>query len=175
MNVYDLLTSEQTDLELEVHSIHRVIGLTLQPFFLDFIENGNTINIGECHDNVLIDYATVSVILGHIWDNAAKYMWKNSSLDLNFSLEHDFLLVDIAMTSLMVNKYEKESIFHEEYSGHWAKHIGLDGSGIGMFYAKKLTEMNHGTIEFIAGDESFRLDGIPYAHNKIILKLQREM
>lgn len=174
MDVYNLLNSGIEKLEMHEHSIHKVIGITLQPFFLDFIENNNNVQIGSCFENVLIDYATISVVLGHIWDNAAKYMGINSILDISFISELDFLIVEISMQSLKVNDEEIENIFSENYSGYWAKQTGINGHGIGMFYAKKLAEMNEGELQFIAGNNViYSLEGVPYAKNTLKLKLKK--
>jgi signal transduction histidine kinase len=77
------------------------------------------------------------------------------------------------MTSILVLKNEINDIFLEHYSGFWAKETEMNGHGIGMFYAKRLIEMNKGRIEFVPGEELYRLNGIPYAHNTIIIELKR--
>jgi hypothetical protein len=68
------------------------------------------------------------------------------------------------MTSIVILTDEINDIFSENYSGYWATETGLNGHGIGMFYAKKLIELNNGEITFIPGKESYRLNGIPYAN-----------
>jgi len=173
MDVYELLNNPFDYLELQEHSIHKVVGTTLQPFWLDFVENKNPIHIGVCHENVMIDYPTISVVLGHIWDNAAKYLGVNSPLNIEFKVENDFVAVEISMQSIKIESNEYIKIFEENYSGYWADYSGRNGHGIGMFVSKKLVEMNRGKLEFVCGNESYRLDGIPYANNKIILKIQR--
>lgn len=172
MDVYELLNNPFEYLEPEVHSIHRVVGTTIRPFWLDFVQNNNPINMGMCYENVLIDYPTISVVLGHIWDNAAKYIGVNSPLNINFTTNSEYVNVEISMQSIKVEQHECERIFEENYSGKWAGNSGKEGNGIGMYISKKLVEMNKGILEFIRGNEAYRLDGIPYANNKIILKLQ---
>ena len=174
MDVYELLNDPFDFLELQEHSIHRVVGTTIRPFWLDFVQNNNPINMGMCYENVLIDYPTISVVLGHIWDNAAKYIGVNSPLNINFSTSSDYVILEISMQSIKVEQYECEKVFEENYSGRWAGCSGKDGDGIGMYISKKLIEMNKGIMEFICGNEVYRLDGIPYANNKIILKFLKK-
>lgn len=173
MDVYELLNNPFEYLELEVHSIHRVVGTTIRPFWLDFVENKNPIHMTDCRESVLIDYPTISVVLGHIWDNAAKYIGVNSPINIEFLTNPEFVIVEISMQSIMVGNHECEKIFEENYSGDWATQSDKQGHGIGMYVSRKLVEMNRGEFEFICGSEAYRLDGIPYANNKIILKLQK--
>ena len=79
----------------------------------------------------------------------------------------------MSMQSIKVENYECSKIFEENYSGHWAGFSGRNGHGIGMYVSKRLAEMNRGKLEFFCGNESYRLDGIPYANNKISLKLPK--
>lgn len=174
MDAYELLNSPFEYLDLQEHSIHRVIGTTIRPFWLDFVQNKNPINMGMCYENVLIDYPTVSVVLGHIWDNAAKYIGVNSPLSITFTANLEYVIVEIAMQSIKVEQHECEKIFEENYSGQWADRSGKDGDGIGMYVSKKLIEMNKGIMEFICGIEAYRYNGIPYANNKIVLKFLKK-
>ena len=173
MNVFDLINSNIEELDLQKHSIHKVVGITLQPFFLDFIQNSNHINIGNCYEDVLIDYSTFSVVLGHIWDNASKYMGIESELNILFRSDSTSVIIEISMQSLYIEESEAEAVFMKNYSGTWANKASLNGYGIGMYYAKKLTEMNGGSIVLQRGDLSYMIGGLPYANNKIIIRLQK--
>lgn len=82
------------------------------------------------------------------------------------------MLIEIKMVSILVEPDEVDKIFTEKYSGKWSTRSGLSGYGIGMYYAKKLTELNEGTIKFIPGSKKFAYDGIPYAENKIKIILK---
>ena len=77
------------------------------------------------------------------------------------------------MNSILVEQEELDRIFLEKYSGHWVTEFELQGHGIGMYYAKRLIELNNGSIVFKAGKEKYKYDGIPYADNTIEITLQK--
>lgn len=54
--------------------------------------------------------------------------------------------------------------------------MGKDGHGIGMFYIKRLTELNEGIFSIKAGDEKIYFEGVPYAYNsfKIVLRIAED-
>ena len=91
---------------------------------------------GNCSSmlNLRVDYPTISVILGHLWNNAIKYVHPNSTLDINFHSNGKHLVTKIKMFSLKIENEEIDDIYKEGYSGKWAKMISKEGHGIGMFY-----------------------------------------
>ena len=175
MTVHDYINADAIKLEIYPHSIHRIIKLSLQPYFLEFVENKIDIKINDCYEKVLVDYPTISVILGHLWNNAIKYVHPNSTLDINFHSNGKHLVTKIKMFSLKIENEEIEDIYKEGYSGKWAKMISKEGHGIGMFYIKRLTEMNGGYLNVQAGITVTKINGIPYAYNEFCLSLPREI
>lgn len=173
MEVYDIMNTETANLNIIEHPIRKVIDLSVQSFFLELLDKNINIKNGMSTDKVLIDFPTFSVVLGHILDNTVKYAAENSLLEISFVSAQDKLKVRFSMTSILVNLDEINMIFDEKYSGQWASEIGLQGHGIGMYYAKKLIELNRGTIEFIAGKEKYKLNGVPYADNIIEITLNK--
>ena len=171
MTVHDYINADNIKLEKYSHSMHRIVKLSLQPYFLEFVENNIDIKIGDCYTNVLIDYPTISVVLGHLWNNAIKYIYKGSSLDISFYCNENNLTTSIKMYSLKIENDEIEDIYTEGYSGKWAKMISKDGHGIGMFYIKHLIEMNGGYFSINAGVNVTNINGIPYANNEFLLSL----
>ncbi len=173
MEVYDIMNTETANLNIIEHPIRKVIDLSVQSFFLDLLDKNINIKNGMSTDKVLIDFPTFSVVLGHILDNTVKYAAENSLLEISFASVKDKLKIRFSMTSVLVNIDEIEMLFDEKYSGKWVSEFGLQGHGIGMYYAKKLIELNRGTIEFIAGREKYKLNGVPYADNVIEITLNK--
>ena len=171
MTVHDYINSDNIKLEKYSHSMHRIVKLSLQPYFLEFVEKGIDIKIGDCYEKVSIDYPTISVVLGHIWNNAIKYIYKDSSLDINFNTSKNNLITTIKMYSLKIEEDEIEDIYTEGYSGKWAKKIEEDGHGIGMFYIKHLIEMNDGSFSIKTGTNITNINGIPYVNNEFLISL----
>lgn len=171
MEVYDIMNSEKVNLNILEHNVRKVIDLSIQPFFLDFLDKKISIKIDNTTEKVLADFSTLSVVLGHVFDNAVKYIAPDTELKITFSNTDEKLTLIISMISIYVENDEIEEIFKEQYSGRWAEEMGLSGYGIGMFYAKKLMKINDGDIRFIAGNEDYKINGIPYAKNKIEITL----
>lgn len=172
LDVFELFDCEHIKLNLDVHKIHKVVNLAMQAFWIDFINRKIKVNIGSCNEDVLIDYTSFSVVLGHLFDNATKYVLDNSDINISFVRNGDILTMNMYMTSIMVEPDEIEAIFREKYSGKWSTYSSLSGYGIGMYYVKKITELNGGTIEFIRGEKRFLLQNIPYADNLIKIYLR---
>lgn len=165
MDVYDYLQNSKGMLDFHRHPIHKVVKLSLQPFFLDFLEKKISIDYGECKDYVTIDFSSISVVLGHFWNNAVKYSVKDAKLGIEFVSQKDCVAMKVSMASLQITDEDYENMFEEGYSGYWAKAQALDGSGIGMYYIKRLMNLNKGEFTIERGKNNFLVDGIPYSTN----------
>lgn len=171
MTVYDLIEEPNPRLEIYSHGIHKVVKLSFQPYFLEFLDKGIHLQSDQCFDRVLVDYPSLSVVLGHIWNNAIKYTKHNSIITITYSNNLHSVTTEIKMLSLYIEPDERDRIMREGESGSWAKRTGKDGHGIGMFYIKRLTELNKGHFTLIAGNTKTYDDGIPYSYNSFRIEL----
>ena len=174
--VYEMFNTDDPYLDFYDHQIHKVLILTLNPFWLDLVENKVNINIQAFYEKVRIDYKSISVALSHIFDNASKYLMPHSEFNASFSSSDASIIVQFDMTSLKVEQDELQNIFTEFNSGRWATKMKLEGDGIGMFVIKKLVELNNGKIEFIANYDnksSVIFNGVPYENNRIKIYLDK--
>jgi signal transduction histidine kinase len=175
-DVHDMIASNAPYLEFNAHSIHKVVVLVLSPFWLDLVQKGIHIEVGECHDKTTIDYKSLSVALCHLFDNATKYMAPNSTLKISFAVESGSLMLTLAMLSIRIPPEELQHICDENFSGELSKKLGLAGSGIGMFVVKRLVEMNKGKLSVEPdADTKHRetVKGIPYEVNRFTIQLRR--
>lgn len=173
-DVYDMLDQEQPYLDFTYHSLHRVVILTLNPFWLDLVENNVNIVISPCNDRILLDYKTISVALSHIFDNTAKYIMPKSDFTIKFDKSIDTIMISFDMISVKVEENELEKLFEENVSGKWAEECKLSGDGIGMYMVNKLIKLNKGKINFKRDVNKFlrtNLNGIPYENNIIEISL----
>lgn len=173
-DVYEMLETENPYLDFSKHSIHKVLILTLNPFWLDLVERNITINIDAYHGLVTIDYKSISVVLSHLFDNMSKYIMPYSTLHISFNESGEKVSIIMEMTSLKIEAAELDKIFLENYSGNWAKELDLDGDGIGMYIVDKLTKLNKGEVDFeINFDKrsTIFLDHVPYENNRITIRL----
>ena len=146
MNVYDFLENPNGEIQLTNHQIHKIVKLSLQPFFLDFIENKIRLNIHECREIVRIDYPSISVVFGHMWSNAIKYTARDTEIEIDFLVSDQYVDLIISSFSTAIEDDELGYIMEEGYSGKWSKAMNRSGNGIGLYYMKYLTELNGGTF-----------------------------
>lgn len=175
-DVYDMLNKEDPYLDFYHHQIHKVVVLTLNPFWLDLIEKNITISLQPFNETTYIDYKSVSVALSHIFDNTTKYILPHSELKISFTNNQDYISIVFNMMSVKVSQDEIEEIFLENVSGYWTQKYYLSGDGIGMFMVNKLIKLNNGeTIFKINQNETKNIEymGIPYENNIIELKFKK--
>jgi signal transduction histidine kinase len=94
-----------------------------------------------------------------------KYSVKDARLGIEFVSQKDFVAMKVSMASLQITDEDYENMFEEGYSGYWAKAQALDGNGIGMYYIKRLMNLNKGEFIIERGKNNFLVDGIPYSTN----------
>ena len=175
-DVYEMLDQENPYLDFSEHPIHKVVLLTLNPFWLDLVENGVNINIQSCYGRTALDYKTMSVSLSHIFDNITKYILPESDLNISFEDTSKYIKLVFDMISLRVEESELENIFTENVSGKWSENTGLAGNGIGMFVVKRLVLLNKGTVafrSFVDKSKSVIFENVPYDNNIIEIKLNK--
>ena len=176
-DVYEMIDNDNPYLDFSEHPIHKVLILTLNPFWLDLVEQKVNIVIQPFYEKVYIDYKSISVSLSHIFDNTTKYILPNSELNISFSTSQNVVSIKFTMTSLKVEEDEIEDIFKERISGKWSKENDTSGDGIGMFMVKKLILLNNGRIKFrknINNNSAINFNGIPYENNCIEIELNKK-
>lgn len=174
-DVYEMLDQENPLLNFAEHPIHKVLTLTINPFWLDLIEKKTNIIIQEFYEKIVIDYKTMSVALSHIFDNATKYILPSSDFKINFENNSETIKIIFDMVSLKIEPEELSEIFKENVSGKYAGENGMSGDGIGMFITKKLIELNKGNVilKVNVNPNLARIyEDLPYENNilEIILK-----
>ena len=91
-----MLDQENPYLDFSEHAIHKVVLLTLNPFWLDLVENGVNINIQPFYDRTILDYKTMSVSLCHIFDNITSFCKNYHSLCQTQFLKFHLLRNEVA-------------------------------------------------------------------------------
>lgn len=167
-SIYEKLLQGDLKLDKRNHNIRDVIMIVLYTFFKDFNERNVYINIEEYYEKVYVDFESIQVAIYHIIENASKYVSPNTDAYIKFNIERGVQYITFEMTSLYIHPDEEKDIFNEGYSGVLAQNLKLAGKGIGMYRAKRLIELNEGTLTVEAGDQ---ISGSNYANNKFIITL----
>lgn len=171
-SIYEKLLQggEKLNLEKRNHNIRDVIMIVLYMFFNDFNEKDVYIDVEEYYEKVSVDFESFQVAIYHLIENAAKYIAPKTNANITFRIEKHIQYIFFEMTSLYINQDEESEIFNEGYSGIVAKQQKKAGKGIGMYRAKRLIELNKGTLTVEAG-EAIKINGTDYANNKFIIAL----
>lgn len=175
-DVYEMLDQKTPYLDFVEHPIHKVVILTLNPFWLDLIENKVVINIQPFSERIIIDYKTISVALSHIFDNATKYIMPHTEFKVIFENTNENIIIKFDMISLEVKDDEIAEIFKENVSGKCAKENELAGDGIGMYMIKKLIKLNNGSVSFYKNvdiSKKTSYNKLPYENNIIEVRLPK--
>lgn len=176
-DVYDMLSLERPNLEFYTHNPHKLVLLVLNPFWLEFIEKGVRIDVKECDGEICVDYKSVSVVFSHIFENASKYIARDSYFKISFVNQAEFIDIHFDMTSLKIKPEEKEKIFNEDYSGEFSKSTTLAGNGIGLSIVKKLVEYNNGSVKIDIDtdtNQKIKIMNIPFERNRFIISLPKK-
>lgn len=122
-DVFDKLYKTDPGLSFYVHPVHKIILMTLNSFWLDFLELEIEVDIQSTNKKLLLDYNSFSVALGHIFDNATKYALPKTKISVWFyeNVIEDHFDINIDMISLKVDNCDKEKIFQEGFSAKYAQ------------------------------------------------------
>jgi K+-sensing histidine kinase KdpD len=172
-SIYNKMDRNDAVLDLSSHPIKRVILNILHTFFVDFTKNTIYVSVADYSGKVKIDYESIQVALYHLIENASKYTMPNSNIEISFSEIGQQVNVSFKMRSLHISPDEKDKIFDEGYSGKAACNCQLNGDGIGMWQINQMVKLNNGKVTIKCGQEILKINDVPYAHNEIILTLDK--
>lgn len=168
LTVYDILNGSNSKTDIKPYKAYDLVKVVFHEFNADFKEKNIYVDIGKSYDEILIDYDTFKVALYYLFENAVKYTRPDSTIRFEFIRQPDTLTINMHMTSILVSPDELGSIFQEGYSGEMALRLHKEGSGIGLYRARKLFDLNSATITFEAGTAiRSEIDGIQYTANLI--------
>ena len=168
-----LSTTPHLPPQIKPHKIHKVIKNVLITFFQEAMERDIYWNLQDTSESVLMDYELVSVALYRLFENCVKYCAPNSTVEISFQSVGSCLDVFLTMTSILILSEEETKIFDEGISGASAKRYSLNGSGIGLYIARRLLELNETKIIVSAGTQRKQIRGIDYAENRFKLTFVR--
>ena len=173
-SVYDKLVKGEVELNRRPYNIRDVVMTVLYPFFEDFSNKNVVVTVEDYYDSIPIDFESVQVALYHIIENMSKYIQRNTNANISVRKNNNQLLVDFQMHSLYIEQEEVDMIFIEGFSGKNAKKAHLNGEGIGMYRAKKLVELNGGSLSVKAGPVDTIDNNLEYALNQFIINLPQQ-
>lgn len=175
-SVFKKLFDINPDLQKREHNVHKVLMNVFYLFFPDFTDKNVKVTIGDNNNKYIafFDYESLHVALYHLIENAAKYIKQNTTLTVGINNYEEMSEIIFDMISIEITQSERTKIFEEGVSGYIATQIGKSGLGIGMSMAKKIIELNSGSIEIRTYPETMEnIMGVKFQKNEFIIKLPK--
>jgi len=96
--------------------------------------------------SVWCDRQKISHVISNLLDNAVYYT-RQGSVTVSYELDgKDFLKISVKDTGAGISEADKKKLFQKFSRGQNATNLRPDGSGLGLFIAKKIVEDNHGKM-----------------------------
>jgi signal transduction histidine kinase len=96
---------------------------------------------------VWCDLQKITHVISNLLDNAVHYTIKGK-ITVYYELEDDFLKINVKDTGTGISEIEHDKIFQKFSRGASALGMNPNGSGLGLYIAKKVVEGNGGTMSF---------------------------
>jgi light-regulated signal transduction histidine kinase (bacteriophytochrome) len=175
-SVFRKLFDSNPDLQIREHNVHKVLMNIFYLFFSDFTDKNVRVKIGDNKNKYFasFDYESFHVAIYHVIENAAKYIKPKTILNVEIKNVGGFIDIVMDMISLEIKKGESDRIFEEGISGEMACRIGKAGDGIGMNRAKKILELNSGSVSVNPHcDTAETFMGVNYQRNIFTISLPK--
>jgi adenosyl cobinamide kinase/adenosyl cobinamide phosphate guanylyltransferase len=164
---------ERSQLEKRQHKLRNVLLNTLHTFFSDFSKRDIYVNVADFFHQLFFDYETIQVAFYHLLENAAKYTYPKSKINITANEDNKYVSLVFEMTSAYVSPEEREEIMKEGVSGIMARKMNANGDGIGMWRINQMMEINNGQFQVNFGPATISIMGLDFAKNTFILKFKR--
>ncbi len=103
------------------------------------------------HDNLIVEIEKEKIreVVNNLLTNAIKYTPPGGVIKIQSEIKDDLLTVSIEDNGIGITEEEKKRLFKqfgkiERYGMGWD--IGIDGTGMGLYIAKKIVELHHKKI-----------------------------
>jgi len=112
------------------------------------------INISDRIPSMLADKDKFQQIMTNLIENAAKYSDENSVITVNAETEQEFVAVKVVNTGIGIEEGDFERIFEKFSRADNPLTRKTEGSGLGLYITKNLTEKMGGTISVQSKDST---------------------
>jgi signal transduction histidine kinase len=102
---------------------------------------------------VWCDSNKITHVVSNLLDNAVFYTYKGG-VTVYYELENDFLKINVKDTGAGISENDRSKIFQKFTRGSGALGMNPNGSGLGLYIAKKVVEGNGGTMSFYSEGEN---------------------
>jgi signal transduction histidine kinase len=100
--------------------------------------------------DVWCDLKKITHVISNLLDNAVYYTYKGKITASYELIGEDFLKISVKDSGAGIAEQDQKKIFQKFSRGSGASGMRPDGSGLGLFIAKKIVEGNGGEISFMS-------------------------
>lgn len=119
---------------------------------------------------LLIDEAKMRQVVMNYVDNALFYSADNSTIDISLSRNRNNLIFKVKDTGIGVPRAEKSQLFSKFYRASNARKRRPDGTGVGLYLAKKIIDAHQGKILFESSEGKGSMFGFSLPIDKLLVK-----
>jgi signal transduction histidine kinase len=101
---------------------------------------------------ISLDEDKIRQVIMNFCDNALYYSKEGSSIDVTLTAQKDSVTFRVKDNGIGVPKSEQEGLFTKFFRASNAKKQRPDGTGVGLFLAKKVVDAHGGTLIFQSGE-----------------------
>lgn len=106
-------------------------------------------------------------------DNSVKYSPNNRTIEVTFQEEASHINVHVKSLGPRIEAHEKDSIFNREIRGEAAIKSGQSGSGIGLYFARRLLKSIGGSITVMQSSAPIALQAKQFFETTFSLKFEK--
>jgi two-component system phosphate regulon sensor histidine kinase PhoR len=135
-------------LNIEEFDVHQMIGSVIPNICLEKSDHEVKVNynFGAAHPVINADMMFVTGVVSSITENALKYTNGNPELTIGTSDFRDGLLISISDNGIGMSRESVKHVFNKFYRVPTGAIHNVKGFGLGLYYAKVMTEAHGGFI-----------------------------
>jgi hypothetical protein len=141
-------------------------------YCLNSLFRGKNIDINfrhSCYDEILA-YDIFELLPFIIFENCYKYSPPSSKIDVFFEKNCNTLTICVKSLGPMLLETEKSKVFELGFRGSNSLNIS-PGTGTGLFFAKRICELNNILISISQGEPETVIEGVEYGQFAVILEM----
>ena len=146
---FNKLENDTLRLSVEQIDVVKVMNDILDTFEFNAKEKGITIHRFGMEDKLLAwtDGDKLEKIVSNLLSNALKFTPRDGHIDVSLDTTDDTVEVTVADTGKGIPEEQQENIFKRYYQlDNQTKAIVNWGTGIGLYYSRRLAELHHGSL-----------------------------
>lgn len=118
-------------------------------------------------------YPIIDILPYVLLDNAIKYSPTNSTVNIDFHEDPDFVNITISSLGPLLKPGELDRMFEKGFRGYEASQIVKLGSGRGLAFAKHICDLHKAEIKVEVGKDDFTFKGVSFADFVVVIRFSR--